>query len=74
MAGTLPQLGLELGLSSAADTGDALVQPEFTVDFGDKVAARGASSSGGGLQGFIYDAAKAVAVALAAKYLWSMIK
>lgn len=68
------ELGLELGFSSSAATGDALVQPEFNVDFGDKIAARNASSGGSGIGGIIGDATKAVVVAIVAKFLWSKIK
>lgn len=37
---------LSLSLASSAETGDAIVTPDFNVDFGDKIAGTGAASAG----------------------------
>lgn len=69
---------IELGLStsSSASTGPANVLPEFNVDFGDIVAGEEASGGAGTsmLTGIVTDFAKAVALAMATKYLWKKIK
>jgi len=69
---------LELGLStsSASDTGDNMITPEFSVDFGTKNAGRNAQTDAGGsvINGLVKDGVKAIAIALATKYLWRAIK
>lgn len=65
-----PGLGLELGFASSADTGDVFTAPEFDVSFGDKIAGRGASGSGN----IAMEIAKGVAIALAAKFAWEMLR
>ena len=69
----LPTLGLSLGLSSSADSGDDIVTPSFNVDFGDKLSA-GAGGGATPISGLVRDFATALAVAVAAKWIWSKVK
>jgi len=64
------ELGLSLGLQSAADSGDDIISPAFSVDFGDKMSKPTESPLGP----LIREGITAIAVALAAKWIWSKIK
>ncbi len=69
-----PLPSLSLATSSAADTGDNLIETgSFSADFSKSV---GGGSSGGGspISGLVRDFATAVAVALASKWIWGKIK
>lgn len=72
-------LGLELGFASSAasDTGDNIIETgsSFSVDFGDKAAARNANAGGSNaLGGLTNEIIKGVAVALAARLVWQWLK
>lgn len=72
----MPGTPLELGLSTAssASTGDDLLNADFSAVFGDKNGGGSEQPANTIFTGYVRDFAVSVAVALAAKYLWKMIK
>tara|TARA_R110002033_G_scaffold18961_1_gene49348 strand:- start:350 stop:586 length:237 start_codon:yes stop_codon:yes gene_type:complete len=67
---------LQLSLASSADTGDNIITPDFQVDFGDKIAGKGASGSGpfDDLIGLGMNFLKLTAVALVSGYILKKVK
>ena len=65
-----PQLGLSLGLQSAADSGDDIISPSFDVNFGNKLARPDPSVIGG----LAKDIAVGLIVAVAAKFVWDYVR
>jgi len=64
---------ISLSAPSASDTGDALISPEFSVSFGDKIPGAGGGGSSP-LNGMVKEFAYAVAVAMFTKWAWSKIR